>query len=122
VIVRIQGPAVLRGQRSVFQPDVSLLRPRSDFYRSGHPEPGDVLLVVEVMDSSEARDRRVKLPIYARARVREVWLIAVEAGVVEAYRRPAPRGYAQRLVVERGDSLAPEALPAMSLPVSDITG
>ena len=86
VIVWPQNPFVLRPQTSQFQPDLALLRPRADFYSSRHPEPADALLVIEVMDSSVARDRRVKLPIYARARVEEVWLVHGVASTVEVCR------------------------------------
>ena len=66
---------------SQLQPDLALLRPRGDHYRSGNPETHDVLFTIEVMDSSVERDRRVKLPIYARAGVVEVWADAGASGV-----------------------------------------
>jgi Uma2 family endonuclease len=54
---------------------LALLRPRQDYYRNGHPGPADVLLLVEVADSSLAYDREVKLPRYARAAIPEIWLV-----------------------------------------------
>ena len=117
-----QNPLVLEGQTSEFQPDLILLRPKADFYRSGNPGPADALLVVEVMDSSRLRDRRVKLPIYARAGAAEVWLVDVNAEEVELYRRPADRGYEQRQVVGRSGALAPEAFPDLVLRVAEILG
>jgi len=66
-IVRVQNPIAL-GQHSEPQPDVSLLRPRDDFYASGHPSPEDVLLVIEVCETSIDYDRDIKLPEYAASR------------------------------------------------------
>ena len=84
-----QSSLLLRAQASYFQPNLILLRPRDDYYRSANPEPRDALLVVEVMDSSVYRDRRVKLPLYARARVSEVWLVDVSVDTVEICRTPS---------------------------------
>ncbi|MBA2447382.1 MAG: Uma2 family endonuclease, partial [Chloroflexi bacterium] len=64
-IVRVQSSIVL-GERSEPEPDVALLRPRDDFYADADETPEDVLLVVEVADSSEVYDRRTKAPLYAR--------------------------------------------------------
>lgn len=66
-IVRVQNPISLPGQQSDLLPDVSLLRPRADFYTTERVEPRHAYLVIEVMDSTVARDRRIKLPLYARA-------------------------------------------------------
>jgi Uma2 family endonuclease len=70
-IVAVQNPISLGSKYSEPQPDLTLLRPRADFYADSRPEPPDVLLVVEVMDTSVERDRQVKLPLYARAGVPE---------------------------------------------------
>lgn len=122
VIVWPQNPFVLRRQTSQFQPDLALLRPRADFYASRHPEPTDASLVIEVMDSSVARDRRVKLPIYARARVEEVWLVHAVASTVEVCRDPRGSDYRDRRVLERSATLAPLAFPDLVLTVADIVG
>ena len=113
---------MLRRQTSQFQPDLALLRPRPDFYAGRHPEPADAFLVIEVMDSSVARDRRVKLPMYARARVREVWLVHAEAATVEVCRHPLGADYRNRRVLDRSGSLAPLAFPDLALTVTDIVG
>ena len=83
-IVRVQNPIQL-GEHSQPQPDVTLLQPRDDFYAGGHPEPEDVLLLIEVSESSLAYDRDVKLPLYAAAGIAEVWLVALLPQVVEVY-------------------------------------
>ncbi len=121
-VVWVQNPLVLPRQVSEFQPDVGLLKPRADFYRAKRVEPDDVLLVVEVMDSSVAHDRRVKLPIYARAAIPEVWLVDVNESAVEAHREPTASGYRDRRLVDRGGSLAPQAFPDVLLAVRDMVG
>ena len=122
VIVWPQNPLVLRRQTSQFQPDLALLRPRADFYAARHPEPADALLVIEVMDSSVARDRRVKLPIYARAGVEDVWLVHAVASTVEVCRDPRGSDYRDRRVLDRSATLSPLAFPDLVLTVADIVG
>ena len=122
VIAWPQNPLVLRRQTSQFQPDLALLRPRPDSYARRHPEPADAVLVIEVMDSSVARDRRIKLPIYARGRVGEVWLVHAEAATVEVCRHPHGSDYRDRRVLDREGSLAPLAFPELRLTVRDIVG
>jgi Uma2 family endonuclease len=70
----IQNPIRI-GEESEPEPDVALLRPRADFYAGGHPTPADVLLLVEVVDTSLRYERDVKVPLYARAGIPEVWLL-----------------------------------------------
>ena len=101
-------------------PDVMLLRPRPDFYTSAHPRPGDVLLLVEVSDSSVDYDRSVKVPLYARHGVPEVWLVDLRQGLVEICRNPAPEGYREVRVARRGDRFTLSTLSDVALSVDDI--
>jgi Uma2 family endonuclease len=78
VHVRVQNPLQL-DDHSEPQPDISLLKPRADFYKSRRPRPSDALLVVEVADTSLRFDRNRKVPLYARHEIREVWLVDLEA-------------------------------------------
>jgi len=94
-IVSAQDPIVL-GDRSAPQPDIALLRPRDDFYASAHPGPADILLLVEVADSSLAYDRDEKLPVYARFRIPEVWIIDVKGGHLDIHRDPDGERYTTR--------------------------
>ena len=119
--VRVQGPVRLGGD-SEPQPDVSLLRLRPDFYQFGHPGPGDVLLLVEVSDTSTEYDREVKVPLYARHGVAEVWLVGLETETVEVYRGPAAQGYQNVSQSVRGQGLSPEFFPGLELAVDDILG
>ena len=120
-IVRVQSPIRL-GRYSEPQPDLALLQPRDDFYAQAHPEPEDVLLVVEVAETSAAYDREVKVPLYARSGIPEVWLVDLEAGQVEVYREPTPKGYREVERVGPGQPLAPQALPDRELAVEAIIG
>jgi len=122
VIVWAQNPIQLPLQDSEPQPDVTLLRPRPDFYTLSHPRAGDVFLLVEVMDTSVERDRRVKLPLYAMAEIPEVWLVDLNTDPVEVYRQPAAGGYGDARVVERGEPLTIEAFPDLVLTPADLLG
>jgi Uma2 family endonuclease len=121
-LVWIQCGYDLETRASQFQPDLALLRPRADFYRPGNPDPADALLVIEVMWSSEDRDRRVKLPIYASTATAEVWLVDVAAELIEVYRRPSGMRYEERTVLARSESISPQAFPDLRLAVADILG
>jgi hypothetical protein len=120
-IVRVQNPIIL-DRRSEPQPDVALLAPRPDFYSAAHPRPRDVLLAVEVMDTSRGYDRTLKLPLYARAELREVWLVDLTAQALEVYRGPALRGYRQQQRLVPGRALAPLAFPRLRFRVREILG
>jgi Uma2 family endonuclease len=120
-IVRVQNPIIL-DRRSEPRPDLTLLAPRADFYGAAHPRPRDVLLAVEVMDASGGYDRALKLPLYARAELREVWLIDVRHEVVEVHTRPALRGYRDERRLGRGRVLAPVAFPRTRFRVNEILG
>jgi Uma2 family endonuclease len=118
-IVSIQNPVRLNEQ-SEPQPDVMLLWSRPEYYANGHPGPEDVLLLVEVGDTTAAWDRERKLPLYAAARVREVWLVDLPAGTVEVCRRPGGAAYHDVRLVGLGERLAPEAFPESSFLAGDL--
>jgi Uma2 family endonuclease len=120
-IVGVQNPVRL-SDISEPEPDLMLLRPRPDFYRDSHPTPADVLLLVEVADTSAAYDRSVKLPLYARVGVPEYWLVDLERGVLEVYRSPAGDGYAEVQELGAGARVAPASLPDAELDVGEILG
>jgi Uma2 family endonuclease len=118
-LVSVQDPIHL-GEYSEPQPDLALLRPRADYYTHSHPTPEDVLLIIEVAETSTGFDRDVKMPMYARAGVSEAWLVSLEDRRVEVYREPSPAGYLLIRRVLPGASLAPQAFPDALLVVSDI--
>jgi Uma2 family endonuclease len=102
------------------QPDFTLLRPRADFYETSKPAAGDTLLMIEVAESSLRYDRKVKLPLYARHGVPEVWIVDLEGGTVEVCREPRGDGYAATSHVAPGDVLEPALLPGVRIAVTDI--
>ncbi|GIW06979.1 MAG: hypothetical protein KatS3mg060_1784 [Dehalococcoidia bacterium] len=120
-IVDVQNPLVL-GPMSKPQPDLMLLRPRPDDYRSAHPSAEDVLLVVEIADSSAEIDRRLKLPLYATAGVAEVWLTELQREIVTRYRDPVNGKYTNFRVFRRGQQISPAAFPDLILQLDDILG
>ena len=120
-IVWVQNPVRL-GPDSEPQPDLALLRPRADFYAQAHPGPEDVLLVVEVVDTSAEYDRTVKLPLYARSGIRAAWLVDLATGSVEISSAPTPGGYQRVRSVQRGERLTLEAFPGLELAADDLLG
>lgn len=120
--VRIQNPVTFPDEASELQPDVTLLRPRADFYARAHPGAADVLLLIEVADSTLRLDRRVKIPLYARAGIGEVWPVDLTSERVEVFREPRGGRYGEILRLERGASLAPRAFPDLALVVDDLPG
>lgn len=120
VIVRSAGSLRLPPD-SAPEPDVVVLRRRDDFYRTVRTLPDDVLLVVEVAETSLRYDRLVIL-LYADRGIREAWIVDIEGECVEVYRGPMAGGYSTTQQVLRGTAFSPEAFPDLSLSVSDIIG
>lgn len=120
-LVGAQNPVRL-DEHSEPQPDLVLLRLQSDYYASSHPTPADVLLVVEVADTSATLDRQVKLPLYARSAIPESWIADLNADILMVYRDPTPMGYRLTLTLRRGDRVTPLAFPDREIAVADILG
>ena len=118
-IAGAQNPLRLRGHVEV-QPDFMILKLRDDFYASSHPGPEDVLLLIEVSDSTLDFDRNVKLEMYANAGIPEVWIANIPERVVEVYTDPVNGVYTNRQVFGLGEDVSPLAFPDVSLPVSRI--
>lgn len=108
--------------RSAPQPDVVVLQFRADYYRSRHAEPADVLLVVEVADTSMRHDRVRKLPLYAEAGVAEVWIVTRRPAAIEVYRSPIEGRYTVQRTYLPGETICAEAIPEVVIAVSDVTG
>lgn len=120
-IVRVQNP-VLLNDFSEPQPDVTLLRWRDDFYRDALPTPEDVLLVMEVADTTVVTDRKVKLPLYARAGITEVWLVNIPEEQVEIYSDPADGSYRRAEVFGRGAEARSHTLEGLVVSVGELLG
>lgn len=121
VVVSVQNPMIL-DDFSEPQPDLTVLAFRSDYYEGAHPRPADVLLAIEVADSSLSYDRRIKAALYARKHVRELWIIDVVGKALDVYRRPAASGYREHQRLLRGKRVAMAAFPRVFFRVADILG
>jgi Uma2 family endonuclease len=120
-VVSVQNPVRL-DDRTEPQPDVAVLRPRADDYRVATPGPGDVLLLVEVADSSLGYDRAVKAPLYAAHGIPELWIVDLAAREVEVHKTPEVGRYASVARVRPGGSLDPEFLSGVSIPAAAVLG
>ena len=121
VIVAVQNP-ILLNNLSEPEPDIALLQPRADFYESGHPQPQDIFLLIEVADSSLEYDRDVKIPLYASSGITEVWLVDIYEQVIIVYRYPSENGYSDIQKLSRGEKMSIQAFPEINLVVDDILG
>ena len=119
--VIVQNPLRLL-PRSEPQSDLVVARFRRDFYQSAHPTAEDVLLVIEVADSSLRTDRAVKLPIYARQGIVEVWIVDLAADVVQVHTDPVGGAYRDVRTVRTGEPLKPRAVPDLELMTEEILG
>jgi Uma2 family endonuclease len=113
-IISIQNPIRLNDY-SEPQPDLAILSPRDDFYAAALPTPDDVLLLIEIADSSIDYDRDEKLPLYASALIGEVWLVDVKKQVVEQYTQPAQGQYTRLHKVLYGSSIAATTIQGFEL-------
>lgn len=104
------------------QPDLMLLKPSEDFYASREVVPGDVLLLIEIADSSSAYDRRIKMPLYAQAGVPEAWLLDLQGQRAGVHREPSPDGYRNVEWYERGSTLTALAFPDLPITVDELLG
>ena len=127
LIERTAGRAIVSPQNPVIlsdvtepQPDLSLLRWRSDDYMSAVPVAADTLLVIEVADSSLRYDRDVKLRFYAESGVPEVWIVDARRRQLLVYRDPAARRYRSSQALAEGDAVACAALPELGIAVSEL--
>lgn len=121
VIVAVQNPVEL-DDNSEPQPDIALLRLRDDFYEAGHPQVEDVLLLVEVADTTIEFDREVKIPLYAEAGISEVWVVDINGQYLEVYLQPSLKGYQIIQKYYRGQSLTIQAFPDVSFTVDEVLG
>jgi Uma2 family endonuclease len=101
-------------------PDVMLLRPMGTQYRHRLPQGGDVLLVVEIAETTLAYDSTWKLQLYARAALPEYWLIDLSGRCAVVCREPGNDSYASRVRFGPGDTLSPLALPNVSLALNHL--
>lgn len=121
VIISVQNPVAL-DDLSEPEPDIAILRRRSDYYATGHPSAGDVLLLIEVANTSANYDRTEKLPRYAAAGMHELWIVNLNRRVVEQYTQPDGDDYMNRRIIKRGTIAATHAELNLALTVDMIFG
>jgi Uma2 family endonuclease len=115
-LVSVQNPLRLDAYNEP-EPDLMLLRPRADDYRDSHPGAADVLLVIEVSESSLTYDRGTKLALYAKFGVPEVWIVDLLGAAIEVYREPKAGAYTSRERLTSG-ALAPLLVPGAAIDVT----
>lgn len=120
-IISVQNPIRL-SDASEPQPDIAVLRLRADYYADTLPMPSDVLLVIEVADTSLPYDQHVKLPRYADAGIAEVWIVDVARSMLTRYTDPRQNFYANQQHAQRGDALQSSVFPDLLLAVDEVCG
>ncbi len=123
VQLRVQLPVAIPDYDEP-EPDLALVRAREDDYDQSHPTPADVLLLIEVADTSLVYDRGVKLPIYARAGIPETWIADLSATSVGRHGDPDTETGAYRSVARFGlaETVRSSVLPELTLPVDSVLG
>ena len=120
-IVRVQGSLTIDdGNRP--QPDLMLLKSRDGGYRDRPAGPADVLLIIEVSDTTLSTDRGPKLALYARHNIPEIWIENIPDHVLEAHRNPVNGEYTESRIYRPGETIAPQAFLDLELPVSQLIG
>lgn len=113
-VVSVQNPVALPPDSEPL-PDIVVLKPSAAALSAVVPGPADVLLVIEVADSTLRYDRDVKVPLYSRQGIREAWIVDLQARRIVVFREPGPGGYARRLEIGPKDAVVLEALPEVTV-------
>ena len=116
-IVGVQG-SVRLDEYDEPQPDLYLLRPKDDFYASGHAGPSDIFLIIEVADSSLEYDQTIKMELYAETGVPEYWVADIQNDYVITYSDIHEKRYQTVRQFPRGNAIAPLLLPGCRIPVA----
>ena len=119
--VSVQNPVIL-ADRWEPQPDLAVLRRSGGLSGAWLPHAQDVLLLIEVADTSMERDRHVKIPLYAAAGIAEAWIVDLPGDRIEVHRGPGPNGYHDVRLATRGETITPINLPGIDINVDDVLG
>jgi Uma2 family endonuclease len=119
LLLDVQNPVRLNGDLEP-QPDLMVVRARD--YRDSLPGPEDVLLLIEVSDTTLAYDRNIKLPLYARFGIKEVWILDLPGEAVERHTQPSEEGYRRMERARRGQALISEVVPDLILHTDAVLG
>jgi len=120
-VLRFQDPLRLNAE-SAPEPDLAVLKLRSDFYKGSGPRPDDVLLLIEIADSSTRYDRRVKAPLYGQASIPELWIVNIPDHSIEVYREPSDAGFRAISIVRGREQISPTLLPSIAFSVDELLG
>lgn len=120
-LVSVQGPLRLSDD-SQPEPDLMLLAPRTDFYAAAHPSAADVRLLIEVADSSARYDREIKVPLYARHGVPEVWIVDLHERCVRFFRQPVEGRYLDATATVTTGLVAVPSLPGVTIDLAGVLG
>ncbi|HMS42065.1 MAG TPA: Uma2 family endonuclease [Pyrinomonadaceae bacterium] len=104
------------------EPDIALLKPRDDFYEESHPTPKDVLLLIEVSNSTIEFDRDIKKTLYAEAGIVEYWIVNLPDETVEVYSQLKNGNYHLVRIIEKGEMIESNAVEKLKLTVEEILG
>lgn len=118
-LVSIQNPCKLDDYNEP-EPDILLLKNRSDFYEARHPQPKDVLLAIEVAHTSYKIDKEKKLPLYAQFGINEVWIINLNDDFIEVFRSPEKNKYKDEKIYTHGQSVSSIAFPEIKIRANEI--
>ncbi|HEY5757061.1 MAG TPA: Uma2 family endonuclease [Steroidobacter sp.] len=117
----VSGPRTLvLGQYDAPEPDLMLLRPRADFYRRAHPTPREILLLVEVSDSTWSYDREVKAPLYARHGVSNFWIANVRKKELHCFSDPHLGDFPEVVTFTDTSSIPVKSLGDASVDLTDL--
>jgi Uma2 family endonuclease len=118
-IISIQN-SIRLNTNSEPQPDLAILRFRDDCYTDCHPTPADIFLLIEVSDSTLKYDREIKVPLYAKAGIPEVWIANIEAQLFEVYRSPSQDSYQKIQSYSKGEVIQIEMLADIAIAIDEI--
>jgi Uma2 family endonuclease len=104
------------------EPDIALLRLRDELYRDAHPTPADVLLIIEVADTTLAYDRQVKMPLYAKAGIAESWIINLTEEQIEVYAGLDDSTYQTIVNFRRGEEARSHTISNLVVSIADVLG
>lgn len=114
VIISVQDPIELN-HYSEPKPDLAVLKYRDDLYIKSHPQPTDVLLIIEVAESTLEKDRKIKLPLYAAAGITETWIVNLEGQQIEVSKEPSKKSYSNCHIYRKEDTIQHELLGALAV-------
>lgn len=118
-VISIQDPISI-DQFSEPEPDVAVLKYRQDFYQYQKPKPADVILLIEVADTSLEKDQKIKIPLYAYAGIPEVWLVDLQENKIIVYTEPVGAEYRQSRQYFPGEMVNSITLEKFQVAVSEV--